>query len=71
MYPIPIGFTHTVQSKIEQSKMKCRVIRTNNPGGSAFVFRLFTPSFFFLKNSHNLCLLTVSKAKKRVKQKEK
>jgi len=51
---LPTGFAFIVQSKIEQSKYKQKYQDLTIPVLLLFVFRFFTHSFFFLKDSHNL-----------------
>ena len=71
---IPIGSKPFIQSKIEQSKHKQKYQDLTIPVLLLFVFRFFTPSFFFLKDSHNLfshCSQSKEKAKRKRKQRAK
>ena len=71
---IPIGSKPFIQSKIEQSKHKQKYQDLTIQVLLLFVFRFFTPSFFFLKDSHNLfshCSQSKEKAKRKRKQRAK
>ena len=61
---LPIGSKPFIQSKIEQSKHKQKYQDLTIPVFLLFVFRLFTHSFFFLKDSHNLFFSLLPKQRK-------
>ena len=67
---LPTGSHSFIQSKIEQSKHKQKYQDLTIRVLLLFVFRFFTPSFFFLKDSHNLFFSLLPKQRKGKKDRK-